>query len=111
MTAAIDLGDGLAEIATALDIPVLIAAIFVLLLCALELGRFAVENWRRRVRARDLDLRQLTRQAIATPQQAAAIAYSAPSTLAGEALVEIATSPEPNRERSAMPSACCRRTS
>ena len=101
MIAAIDLGDGLAEIATALDVPVLIAAIVVLLLCALELGRFAAESWRRRVRARDLDLRDLTRQAIAGPQQAVAIAYSAPSTLAGEALVEIATAPGPNRERSA----------
>jgi biopolymer transport protein ExbB/TolQ len=98
--AAIDLGDGLAEIATALDVPVLIAAIVVLLLCALELGRFAVEYWRRRVRARDLDLRELTRQAIAGPQQAVAIAYSAPSTLAGEALVEIATAPGTDRERS-----------
>jgi biopolymer transport protein ExbB/TolQ len=101
MIAAIDLGDGLAEIATALDVPVLIAAIVVLLLCALELGRFAVEYWRRRVRARDLDLRDLTRQAIAGPQRAVAIAYSAPSTLAGEAMVEIATAPGPNRERSA----------
>lgn len=101
MIAAIDLGDGLAEIATALDVPVLIAAIVVLLLCALELGRFAVEYWRRRVRTRDLDLRELTRQAIAGPQRAVTIAYSAPSTLAGEALVEIATAPGPNRERSA----------
>lgn len=100
MIAALDLGDGLAEIATALDVPVLIAAVVVLLLCALELGRFAAEYWRRRVRARDLDLRALTRQAIAGPQQAVAIAYSAPSTLAGEALVEIATAPGPNRERS-----------
>lgn len=97
MIAAIDLGDGLAEIATALDVPVLIAAIVVLLLCALELGRFAVEYWRRRVRCRDLDLRALTREAIAGPQRAAAIAYSAPSALAGEALVEIATAPGPDR--------------
>lgn len=100
MSAAIDLGDGLARIATALDVPVLIAAIVVLLLCALELGRFAAESWRRGVRARDLDLRQLTRQAVARPQQAVAIAYSAPSTLAGEALVEIATAPGPDRGRS-----------
>jgi biopolymer transport protein ExbB/TolQ len=100
VTAAIDLGNGLAEIATALDVPVLIAAIVVLLLCALELGRFAAEYWRRRVRAGGLDLRDLTRQAMAAPQRAVAIAYSAPSTLAGEALVEIATAPGPNRERS-----------
>ena len=57
MIAGIELGDGLAGIATALDVPVLIAAVVVLLLCALELGRFTAEYWRRRVRARDLDLR------------------------------------------------------
>jgi biopolymer transport protein ExbB/TolQ len=98
--AAIDLGDGLAAIATALRVPVLIAAVAVLLLCALELGRFAAEYWRHRVRARDLDLRELTRQAVAAPQHAAAISYSAPSALAAAALVEIATAPGADRERS-----------
>lgn len=100
MIATIDLGDGLAEIAGALDVPVLIAAVFILLLCALELGRFAAEYWRRRVRARDFDLRALTQQAIAEPQRATTVAYSAPSTLAAEALVEIATAPGPDRQRS-----------
>jgi biopolymer transport protein ExbB/TolQ len=99
LIAAIDLGDGLAEIATALAVPVLIAAIVALLLCALELGRFLTEYWRRRIRARDLDLRELTQRAIAEPQHAAAIAYGAPSTLAAEALVEIATATGPDRER------------
>lgn len=99
MIAAIDLGDGLAEIASALDVPVLIAAIVVLLLCALELGRFAAEYWRRRVRARDFDLRELTRRAIAEPHNAVAISFSAPSTLAAEALVEIATAPGIDRAR------------
>lgn len=98
MIAAIDLGDGLAEIATALGVPVLIAAIVVLLLCAGELGRFAVEYWRR-LRARAIDLRELTQRAIADPQHAAAYAYSAPGTLAGEALVEIATAAGPDRVR------------
>jgi len=97
--AAINLGDGLAEIATALAVPVLIAAIAALLLCALELGRFGAEYWRRRVRARDVDLRELTRQAIAQPQHAAAIAYNAPGTLATEAVVEIATAPGLDRAR------------
>jgi biopolymer transport protein ExbB/TolQ len=99
LIAAIDLGDGLAEIATALEVPVLVAAVAALLLCALELGRFGVEYWRRRARARDFDLRELTRQAIAEPQRAAVIAYSSPSTLAAEALVEIATAPGPDRTR------------
>lgn len=99
MNAAIDLGDGLAEIATALRVPVLIAAVLVLLLCALELGRFATEWWRRRVRARDSDLRQLTELAIASPQHAAAYAYEAPGAIAAEALFELATAPGPDRAR------------
>ena len=99
MIATIDLGDGLAEIATALAVPVLIAAIAALLLCALEVGRFGAEYWRRRFRARGFDLRDLTRRAIAEPQRAAAIAYAAPSTLAAEAVVEIATAVGADRER------------
>lgn len=98
MIAAIDLGDGLAEIATALGVPVLIAAIVALLLCAVELGRFAVECWRR-FRARDFDLRELTQRAIADPHNAAGYAYGVPGTLAAEAVVEIATASEPDRMR------------
>ena len=55
IAAAIDLGDGLSHIATALRVPVLIAAVVVLILCALELGRFAAEWWRR-LRNRRFDL-------------------------------------------------------
>jgi biopolymer transport protein ExbB/TolQ len=99
--AAIDLGDGLAEIATALQVPVLIAAIVVLLLCALELGRFCVEYWRRRVRSRDFDLRELTERAIADPQHAAHYASLAPGAIAAKALVVIATHQGPDRARAA----------
>jgi biopolymer transport protein ExbB/TolQ len=97
--AAIDLGDGLAQIATALRVPVLIAAIVVLLLCALELGRFGTEYWRRRVHARDYDLRELTQKALAEPQHASVLAYSAPGTIAAEAMVEMATAPGIDRAR------------
>jgi biopolymer transport protein ExbB/TolQ len=90
--AALSLGDALADIATALRVPVLIAAVVILLLCALELGRFGFEYWRRRVRTRDFDLRDLTERAIAEPQHAGAYAYHAPGAIAGEALVEIAAS-------------------
>ena len=100
MIGAIDLGDALAEIATALEVPVLISAITALLFCALELGRFAAENWRRRIRTRGFDLRELTERAIGEPQHVAAFAYNAPSTLAAEALVEIATTPGSDRARS-----------
>jgi len=98
LIAAIDLGDALAQIATALRVPVLLAAILVLLLCTVELGRFLAEYWRR-LRVRDLDLRELTERAIADPQRAASYAYSAPGPIAGEALVEIATAPGPDRAR------------
>jgi biopolymer transport protein ExbB/TolQ len=99
MSAAIDLGDGLAQIATALRVPVLIAAVVVLGLCTLELGRFLAEYWRRRVRARDFDLCELSKRAIAEPQHAAALAYSAPGTIAAKALVEIANAPAADRAR------------
>lgn len=98
MSAAIDLGDGLAQIATTLRVPVLIAAVVVLLLCALELGRFGTEYWRR-WHLRDFDLRELTREAIGEPRHAAAYAYSAPGAIAAAALVEIATAPGPDRAR------------
>lgn len=99
MIGAIDLGDGLAQIATALRVPVLIAAVVVLLLCALELGRFGAEYWRRRIRGRDFDLRELTERAIAEPQHAAPYASFAPGAVAAKAMVEIATAAGPDRGR------------
>jgi len=97
--AAIDLGDGLAQLATALRVPVLLAAIVVLLLCALELGRFGAEYWRRRVRNRGFDLREITRKAIADPGHADAYAYGAPGAFAAEAVVELATAPGADRDQ------------
>jgi biopolymer transport protein ExbB/TolQ len=97
--AAIDLGDALAQIATALRVPVLLAAIVVLLLCALELGRFGAELWRRRVRARGFDLAELTARAIADPQHASHYAYSAPGAVAAEAVVALSTVPPADRPR------------
>jgi biopolymer transport protein ExbB/TolQ len=90
VSATIDLGDALADIATALRVPVLLAAILILLLCAVELGRFAAELWRRRVRSRGMDLSQLTARAIADPGHASNYAYSAPGALSAAALGEIA---------------------
>ncbi|HEX6688402.1 MAG TPA: MotA/TolQ/ExbB proton channel family protein [Solirubrobacterales bacterium] len=90
MSAAIDLGDALADIATALRVPVLIAAVLILLFCAVELGRFGVELWRRRVRARGVDLSELTARAIADPGHASHYAYSAPGAVAAEALIALA---------------------
>lgn len=98
MSATIDLGDALADIATALAVPVLIAAVAIILLCAVELGRYCVELWRRRVRARRVDLIDLTARAIADPAHAAHYAYSAPGAIAAGALPALAAaahSPEP----------------
>jgi biopolymer transport protein ExbB/TolQ len=100
VSAAIDLGDALADIATALRVPVLLAAVLILLLCAVELGRFGAELWRRRVRARHFDLRELTTQAIADPAHASRYAYSAPGAIAAEALTEVAAAAhDPQREK------------
>lgn len=98
IAAAIDLGDGLARIATALRVPVLIAAIAVLLLCALELGRFCVE-WIRRFRNRRFELSELAKRAIAEPQSAAHYAAYAPGAISAAALTEIAAAPAPERGR------------
>ena len=95
IAAALDLGDALAQIATALRVPVLIAAIVALLLCALELGRFGAEHWRRRVRCRRADLAELTTHAIADPQHAPYYAYSAPGAIAATALPRSRPSPWP----------------
>jgi biopolymer transport protein ExbB/TolQ len=97
LAGAIDLGDALAQIATALRVPVLLAAILALILCALEVGRFAAESWRRRVRSRHVDLRELTARAVADPQHASYYAYSAPGAISALALAEIATAPGPDR--------------
>ncbi len=97
IAAAVDLGDALAQIATALQVPVLIAAILALLLCALELGRFLAELWRRRVRSRQVDLGELTARAIADPQHAGYYALSAPGAISAAALTEIATAPGADR--------------
>jgi biopolymer transport protein ExbB/TolQ len=100
VNAAIDLGDALADIATALRVPVLLAAVLILMLCAVELGRFGAELWRRRVRARHVDLRELTIQAIADPAHASRYAYSAPGAIAAETLTEIAAAAhDPQRAR------------
>jgi biopolymer transport protein ExbB/TolQ len=82
-------GEALARIASGLRAPVLILALLVLLVCAVETGRFATELWSR-ARAGRSALRTLIRQVLADPAQAAALSQRAPSTFAAEALVEIA---------------------
>ncbi|HEX3736743.1 MAG TPA: MotA/TolQ/ExbB proton channel family protein [Solirubrobacterales bacterium] len=96
MSASIDLGDGLSQIATALRVPVLIAAVVVLLLCALELGRFGIEWWRRH-RNRHLDLHEMVAQAIAEPAHAAHYAGYARDPITAQAVMAIAAAPAVDR--------------
>jgi biopolymer transport protein ExbB/TolQ len=96
IAASIDLGDGLSHIATALRVPVLIAAVVILVLCALEVGRFAVEWWRR-WRNRQFDLRQVVAEAVAEPSQAPHYARYARSPIAAHAVLAIAAAPPAER--------------
>ena len=82
------LAEALARIASSLRVPVLILALLVLLLCALETGRFAIELWTR-ARAGGGALRSLAREVIANPEQAAALSARAPSSSSRNALLEI----------------------
>jgi biopolymer transport protein ExbB/TolQ len=83
------LAEALARIASSLRIPVLILALLVLLLCAVELGRFAIELSFRTRTGRNA-LRSLARQVVANPEQGAALSARAPSSFARDALLEIA---------------------
>ncbi len=83
------LGNALAEIATALRIPVLLAAVLVLLLAAFELGRYGAELYRRGWRNRRHDLAANLAAAIADPANVSAYAARAPSAFAERAVYEI----------------------
>lgn len=96
IAAAIDLGDALSHLATALKVPVLIAAILALLLCALEAGRFAVEWWRR-WRNRHFDLGEVVARALAEPGNAAHYARFARSPITARAVLAIAGAPPAER--------------
>jgi biopolymer transport protein ExbB/TolQ len=96
IAASLDLGDALSHIATALRVPVLIAAVVVLLLCALELGRFAVEWWRR-FRNRGYDLGEVVAHAIADPSHAGHYAHYARNSISAGAVMAIAGAPAAER--------------
>jgi biopolymer transport protein ExbB/TolQ len=89
LAAAGGIAEALAEIASALRTPVLVLALLVLLIGAVETGRFITELWSR-ARAGSGSLRVLVRQVLADPGQAAALARRAPSAFAADALVQIA---------------------
>ena len=83
------LAEALAQIASYLRVPVLTLALLVLLVCAFEVGRFAIELFSR-ARAGRGSLRTLVRQVLANPGQAAGLSVRAPSSFARDALLDIA---------------------
>ena len=85
-----DLGDALARIASALRIPVLLAALLVLLASALELGRFAMELVRRGLPGRRISLAALAQRAEAEPENARELARKAPSRPSEDAVLQLA---------------------
>ncbi len=87
--AASGIAEALAQIASALRVPVLVLALLALLVCALECGRFAAELWKRG-RAGRGTLRVLALRTAADPAGAPLIAGRAPSAAAANALVAIA---------------------
>jgi biopolymer transport protein ExbB/TolQ len=96
IAASLDLGDALSHIATALRVPVLIAAVLILVLCALELGRFAVEWWRR-WRNRHFDLGEVVAKALADPSHAVHYAGFARNPITARAVLAIAGAPAADR--------------
>jgi biopolymer transport protein ExbB/TolQ len=97
IAAAIDLGDGLSHVATALRVPVLIAAVIALLLCALEAGRFAFEWWRR-FRNRQYDVGEIVAHAVADPSHAGHYARFARSPITAQAVLALAAAPAAERQ-------------
>ncbi len=85
-----DLGDALARIASTLRIPVLLAALLVLLASALELGRFAMELLRRGLPGRRISLAALAQRAEAEPENAPELARKAPSRPSEDAVLQLA---------------------
>lgn len=83
------LAEALARIASSLRTPVLILALLALIICAIEVGRFAIELYSRSRAGRNA-LRALARQVVANPSQAAALSIRAPSPFARAALLDIA---------------------
>lgn len=89
MIAALDLGDALARLAAALDVPVMLAALGALLACAVELGRYAGELWRR-FRVGRGALARIVERGVADPKLIAPLSSQAPTRPARTAAAAIA---------------------
>lgn len=80
----------LSGIATALRVPVHVAAILLLVLLAFELGRIATESWRR-IRPGTLPLEHIATHAMNSPAEAQRIARAAPGPLTERAVLDLVT--------------------
>jgi biopolymer transport protein ExbB/TolQ len=95
--ASADLGDALSRFSQALQWPVLVASVLLLLLGAGELGRFAVEALRRRRTPRGT-LRRIAAQALLEPGVARHVSEQAPSAVAAEAVRDLGIAGATGRE-------------
>jgi biopolymer transport protein ExbB/TolQ len=87
----------LSSIAVALGEPVHIAAVIALALLAFELGRVAMEAWRR-IRPGAPALEEVASQAMATPSDAVLIARAAPGPLSERAVIDLASAAQSSRD-------------
>lgn len=85
------LADGLSWIAQALQVPVMILAVLILIAIAYELGRFGGELVLRRLRGRYGGMRVVAPAAVADPPEASRWAAQAPTAFAGQAVLEVAS--------------------
>lgn len=83
------LADALAAIASALQLPVMLLAVFILLAVTFETGRFLVELIRRK--RIHTPLRQATAWAVNDPHAAGQAAQLAPTSFAAQAVLETAS--------------------
>jgi biopolymer transport protein ExbB/TolQ len=83
----------LSGLSSALRVPVHVAALTLLALLTLELGRVAIETWRR-VHPRSDHLEVLALKAISDKTQAADIARRAPGAIAEQAILDLANAEE-----------------
>lgn len=91
-------GDALSSIASALEVPVHAAALLLLALLALELGRATTEAWRR-LRPGRIPLASLAETVVQDPRQGAGLARLAPTAIATRAVESIATAVGTGRPR------------
>jgi biopolymer transport protein ExbB/TolQ len=83
------IAEALARVAEALHVPVLVLALAALLGCALEVGRFGVEIWKR-TRSHGATLQTLAKHAVEQPDRARFLAPRAPSRVAAHAVIALA---------------------